>query len=321
MEMICKGKQSSDYNQLNESKESPPVQEEESLVKDLDFNPLRMNMQLVNNNPKIGLIVIDPSALPVDLNRDKLLDCTLNERRSGPSMSDSSSDNSSLIKILKMNSGDLKSLDKDGSDEEGSKRKSEESCDTASVRENNADLPLEWKSVKAVGPGLMNMGNTCYLNAVLQCLTYIPALAQTLSVRHKCASASSCTLFFMEEHIKLMNHASDNVVPKAILSKLKFISKALKLGRQEDAHEFLLALLKSMQTGCSNDPNDPSSIVKSIFEGSIQSIVTCTNCKYESKTTDPMMDIALDIKDCPDIKTAFSSYTIKETMNDYKCDK
>jgi ubiquitin carboxyl-terminal hydrolase 36/42 len=128
----------------------------------------------------------------------------------------------------------------------------------------------------------------------------------------------------MEEHIKLMNHASKNVVPKAILSKLKFISKALKLGRQEDAHEFLLGLLDSMQKNCLGRKSDPSSIVKSIFEGSIQSIVKCRGCKHESKTTDPMMDIALDIKHCHDIKTAFSYYTKKELLtggNRYFCER
>jgi ubiquitin carboxyl-terminal hydrolase 36/42 len=185
------------------------------------------------------------------------------------------------------------------------------------------DLPLVWKSVTAVGPGLVNMGNTCFLNSVLQCLAYIPALAQTLlSSRHNCASVSSCTLFAMEEHIKLMNHANKPVVPKAILSKLRFISKALKLGRQEDAHEFLLGLLDSMQKYCARKSDN--STVKSIFDGSIQSIVKCRVCKHESKTTDPMMDIALDIKHCHDIKTALSKYTKKELLaggNRYFCER
>ena len=47
-------------------------------------------------------------------------------------------------------------------------------------------LQQRWLSAQRVGPGLINGQNTCFLNSVLQCLTYTPPLAQyLLSSGHK----------------------------------------------------------------------------------------------------------------------------------------
>lgn len=193
------------------------------------------------------------------------------------------------------------------------------------------DLQLSWKKSQSIGPGLVNLGNTCFLNSVLQCLTYTPPLAQALQSKpHDCQSPSACTMHAMESHVRKSlsssSSSSSAFCPKTIISKLKAIAKHFRMGRQEDSHEFMLHLLDAMEKTChgKKPAQKDSGIVNGVFGGAIQSQVKCMSCKHESNAIDPVMDLCLEIKNCDSLEKALALYTKAELLsgrNKYKCEK
>lgn len=55
-------------------------------------------------------------------------------------------------------------------------------------------LNLKWNQVHRIGAGLQNMGNTCFLNSALQCLTYTPPFANYMLTREHSKSCKCLVL-------------------------------------------------------------------------------------------------------------------------------
>lgn len=69
-------------------------------------------------------------------------------------------------------------------------------------------LNLKWTQVHRIGAGLQNMGNTCFLNSALQCLTYTPPFANYMLTREH---SKTCRLFVLlcvkDVLVQLYSHA------------------------------------------------------------------------------------------------------------------
>jgi len=159
-----------------------------------------------------------------------------------------------------------------------------------------AERRLVWTACRngRIGPGLHNLGNTCFLNASLQCLTYCPPLSELLllgdgpgagaAIQESGAARSrSCSvgsagsasgggrgqqhggvldmMRLMRRHVRrcMLGSGHGAFAPKDIVNNLRGICRRMRVGRQEDAHEFIRHVLRLCSSAdCHDDVTDTS---------------------------------------------------------------
>ncbi|XP_071610858.1 uncharacterized protein [Heliangelus exortis] len=174
-----------------------------------------------------------------------------------------------------------------------------------------------------VGAGLKNMGNTCFLNAVLQCLTYTPSLANYLLSREhsqSCVQPGTCVMCRVQEHVRKVLHATGSaIVPVDVITALPEIGGRFRLGAQEDAHEFLRCTLDAMQRVClcdgSLDTSCQQTVIHQIFGSFLRSRVWCSSCQVVSDAYEPFLDVLLDIKAAASLSEALDKFVKPELLD------
>ncbi|KAF1379550.1 hypothetical protein PFLUV_G00177210 [Perca fluviatilis] len=195
-------------------------------------------------------------------------------------------------------------------------------------------LTLKWERVYRVGAGLHNLGNTCFLNSTVQCLTYTPPLANyLLSKEHSraCHQSGFCMICVMQNHIiQAFANTGNAIKPVSFIRDLKKIARHFRFGSQEDAHEFLRYTIDAMQKACLNGypkldrQTQATTLVHQIFGGYLRSRVKCSICKSVSDTYDPYLDIAVEIRQAGNIVRALELFVKPDVLsgeNAYMCAK
>ncbi|XP_043088596.1 ubiquitin carboxyl-terminal hydrolase 36 [Puntigrus tetrazona] len=195
-------------------------------------------------------------------------------------------------------------------------------------------LSMKWERVYRVGAGLHNLGNTCFLNSTVQCLTYTPPLANyLLSKEHSrsCHQSGFCMICVMQNHIiQAFANTGNAIKPVSFIRDLKKIARHFRFGSQEDAHEFLRYTIDAMQKACLNGypkldrQTQATTLVHQIFGGYLRSRVKCSICKSVSDTYDPYLDIALEIRQAVNIVRALELFVKPDVLsgeNAYMCAK
>ncbi|NXJ83966.1 UBP36 hydrolase, partial [Trogon melanurus] len=195
-------------------------------------------------------------------------------------------------------------------------------------------LSMKWERVYRVGAGLHNLGNTCFLNSTVQCLTYTPPLANyLLSKEHgrSCVQGGFCMMCVMQNHtVQAFANSGNAIKPVSFIRDLKKIARHIHFGRQEDAHEFLRYTIDAMQRACLNGctkldrQTQATTLVHQIFGGYLRSRVKCSVCKSVSDTYDPYLDLSLEIGHAANIVRALELFVRPDVLggeNAYMCAK
>ena len=167
------------------------------------------------------------------------------------------------------------------------------------------------------GSGIKNLGNSCFMNAILQCLAYTPALYQYCQMQIQ-AGIRRCDRHVMNQFCcwnevlpvfeQLVNHSpEEDCVPANIFNNLPKIA-GLQSGLQHDAHEFLRQLLdkikycQQIQHGeetdekqINADESNNTTMVDLIFGGCFKKNFECLKCNHITPRFDSFHDISLEL--------------------------
>ncbi|XP_041980648.1 ubiquitin carboxyl-terminal hydrolase 3-like [Aricia agestis] len=216
-------------------------------------------------------------------------------------------------------------------------RKRSHSTDSSAENSNHSTKSKE-KKCNGKSPkdkkivGLKNLGNTCFMNAVLQSLNNIqefscyfsqlPSLEVKTNGRSKVYHSRSYTrqemsdVVMAEELRKVLINLNTGgcgskgaISPECLFLVIWKVVPRFRGYQQQDAHEFLRYMLDRLHTELlqllppdradgSFVPRAPSaSIVTAVFGGTLQSEVRCLSCGTESKKLDPFLDLSLELPD------------------------
>ena len=160
--------------------------------------------------------------------------------------------------------------------------------------------------------GLRNIGNTCFMNSALQCLSNVPDLTEYILKKGFDSNLNTTNVFGTQGKlalayaglIKVMWSGTQKDAEGSAVKQYVSESSPRFLGyNQHDSHEFLNVLLGILHEDLKEDSKDTEneiSLISKIFYGQLRSAVTCA-CGEPLITFESISFLALPIPVLPQI--------------------
>lgn len=173
--------------------------------------------------------------------------------------------------------------------------------------------------------GLWNIGNTCFMNSIIQCLSHTRELTAFLRQQPSTERGTSKDQRILVEYTKLIKDMWSGTQRSVNPSELKYAfsskHRMYSGSAQQDAQEFLRFFLDSLHGALNvavkrdplgeldDDMNNrvkadmlwdwyskaENSMIKDLFVGQLRSTLKCTYCSTESTMFDPFWDLSLPL--------------------------
>lgn len=174
-------------------------------------------------------------------------------------------------------------------------------------------------------PGLQNIGNTCYVNATLQCLRTLPELRSALKTVNGRFSNEIKSKENFVQSLKILYDVMDNCVsalPVAVISSLHGIlphfAETDSSGKwmQQDANEFWVEAVNILNDVLSSQGNK---IISQYLSGTFEVEYTCTESNSELPVTNEEKFYQLSCFITPETKNIQSGLhsTLTETLTKF----
>uniref|UniRef100_A0A2M4BFI5 Ubiquitin carboxyl-terminal hydrolase n=2 Tax=Anopheles marajoara TaxID=58244 RepID=A0A2M4BFI5_9DIPT len=187
------------------------------------------------------------------------------------------------------------------------------------------DVPDSVRGRKEGLCGLWNIGNTCFMNSIIQCLSHSRELTAFLRSQPSTERGTNKDHRILAEYTKLIKDMWSGTQRSVNPSELKYAfsskHRMYSGSAQQDAQEFLRFFLDSLHGALNvavkrdplgdidDDMNNrakadllwnwyskaENSMIKDLFVGQLRSTLKCTYCGTESTMFDPFWDLSLPL--------------------------